>query len=133
MSINLDHTILPARDAKASALFLARILSLPEPREWGPFWVVTTDNGVNLDYMEVDGERVGDVAARHYAFLVDEASFDAILARIETAGLPYWADPARTKPGLNRHDGGRGLYFDDLNGHLLEVITRPYGSGGWQP
>ena len=133
MSIDFNHTILPARDARASARFLARILSLPEPREWGPFWVVATDNGVNLDYMEVGGEQAGGVASRHYAFLVDEASFDAILARVQQEGLAYWADPGRTTPGLNRHDGGRGLYFDDLNGHLLEVITRSSGSGGWQP
>lgn len=133
MSIDFNHTILPARDARASARFLARMLSLPEPREWGPFWVVATDNGVNLDYMEVGGEQAGGVASRHYAFLVDEASFDAILARVQQEGLAYWADPGRTTPGLNRHDGGRGLYFDDLNGHLLEVITRSYGSGGWQP
>lgn len=129
MSVDFNHTILPARDSRSSAVFLAEMLSLPEPRKWGPFWMVTTDNGVNLDYMDVDRP----IASQHYAFLVDDESFDAILARIEKAGLAYWSDPGRSTPGLNRHDGGRGLYFDDLEGHLLEVITRPYGSGGWQP
>ncbi|EKF18158.1 VOC family protein [Nitratireductor pacificus] len=129
MSVDFNHTILPARDSRSSAVFLAEMLSLPEPRKWGPFWMVTTDNGANLDYMDVDRP----IAPQHYAFLVDDESFDAILARIEKAGLAYWADPGRSTPGLNRHDGGRGLYFDDLEGHLLEVITRPYGSGGWQP
>jgi catechol 2,3-dioxygenase-like lactoylglutathione lyase family enzyme len=42
-----------------------------------------------------------------------------------------WADPGRTQRGaINHHDGGRGLYFEDPDGHLLEIITRPYGSGG---
>lgn len=129
MSVDFNHTILPARDSRSSAVFLAEMLSLPEPRKWGPFWMVTTDNGANLDYMDVDRP----IASQHYAFLVDDESFDAILARIEKAGLAYWADPGRSTPGLNRHDGGRGLYFNDLEGHLLQVITRPYGSGGWQP
>ena len=48
--------------------------------------------------------------------------------------LTYWADPGQTKANeINRHDGGRGVYFEDPEGHLLEVITRPYGSGGWNP
>ena len=46
--------------------------------------------------------------------------------------LAWRADPAQRKPGeINAHDGGRGLYFEDPNGHLIEIITRPYGSGGW--
>ncbi|MET3794217.1 VOC family protein [Aquamicrobium terrae] len=129
MSVDFNHTILSAKDSQASAHFLAEMLSLPEPKQWGPFWMVTTDNSANLDYMDVDHE----IVSQHYAFLVDDASFDAILARIQTGSLPHWADPGRRTLGLNHHDGGRGLYFDDLNGHLLEVITRPYGSGGWQP
>jgi hypothetical protein len=45
--------------------------------------------------------------------------------------LTYWADPFRRKQNeINAWDDGRGVYFDDPNGHLLEVITRPYGSGG---
>ncbi len=130
MAIDFNHTILSARDSKASAEFLAVILGLPAPRRWGPFEIVTTDNGANLDYLDVDGE----IAPQHYAFLVSESEFDDIFSRIRERQLPYWADPGRTKPGeINRHDGGRGLYFEEINGHLLEVITRPYGSGGWNP
>lgn len=129
MAIDFNHTILSSRDAHASALFLAKILGLKQPVGWGPFWIVTTDNGANLDYMNV--ER--DILAQHYAFLVDDASFDALHDRLRKQGLNYWADPQKQKTGLNDHDNGRGLYFDDLNGHLLEVITRPYGSGGWNP
>lgn len=129
MRIEFNHTILATGEARRSAIFLAEILGLQQPREWGPFWMVTTDNGVNLDYMNVEHE----IVPQHYAFLVDDNSFDALLARLEAAGLAFWADPRRVVEGINHHDGGHGLYFDDLNGHLLEVITRPYGSGGWNP
>jgi catechol 2,3-dioxygenase-like lactoylglutathione lyase family enzyme len=130
MAINFNHTILSARDSRASAEFLAGILGLPAARHWGPFYVVTTANDANLDYMNTDGE----IARQHYAFLVDEAEFDAIFGRIRERMLPYWADPAQRRQGeTNDHDGGRGLYFEDPNGHLLEIITRAYGSGGWNP
>ena len=127
MTIQFNHTILYARDSEASAKFLAEMLGLPAPAAWGPFIVVTTDNGTNLDYMDTDGE----ITSQHYAFLVDESDFDAIFGRIRARKLPYWADPGQTQQGqINHHDGGRGLYFEDPNGHFLEIITRPYGSGG---
>jgi len=128
VAIDFNHTILWASDSAASAKFLAEMLGLPAPRHWGPFEIVTTENGADLDYMDTDGE----IARQHYAFLVGEAEFDEIFGRIRERGLPYWADPGQTRTDeINRHDGGRGLYFEDLNGHLLEIITRPYGSGGW--
>ncbi|MDP9130008.1 MAG: hypothetical protein M3N35_06440, partial [Candidatus Binatota bacterium] len=69
--------------------------------------------------------------SQHYAFLVSEAEFDEIFARIRDRRLAYWADPGRNESGqINTWDGGRGVYFNDPNGHLLEIITRPYGSGG---
>lgn len=129
MSVEFNHTILPAKDAEASAAFLAKMLALPGRKRWSPFWMATTDNGVSLDYMDVNHR----LAAQHYAFLVDDKSFDGILFRIEKAGLNYWVDPDKSTLGLNRHDDGSGLYFDELNGHLLEVITRPYGSGRREP
>ncbi len=92
--------------------------------------MVVTENGANLDYMDTDGE----ITPQHYAFLISEAEFDEILGRIRDRNLTYWADPGRRQPGeINHHDGGRGVYFEDPNGHLLELITRPYGSGGWNP
>jgi len=124
MSVELNHIIVWCNDKQASSAFLADILGRPAPRRFHHFLVVEFDNGVSLDFMEKDGK----VALQHYAFLIGEAEFDAIFARIEAAGLTYWADPARTHPGaINHHDGGRGVYFEDPNGHLLEVITRPYG------
>jgi len=130
MAIDFNHTILSARDSEASAKFLAEMLGLPAPRHWGPFQMVTTENGTNLDYTHTDSE----ITPQHYAFLVSESEFDEIFGRIRERNLPYWADPGQTQQGeINHHDGGRGVYFEDPNGHLLEIITRPYGSGGWNP
>src|SRR5262249_37224960 len=130
MSVEFNHTIVWSRDSKASATFLAGMLGLPAPKKWGPFQVVMTANGVNVDFMDEEGE----IGSQHYAFLVSEAEFDQIFARVKEQGLTHWADPARTKAGgLNHVDGGRGVYFEDASGHLLEISTRPYGSSGWKP
>ena len=127
MAVQLNHTIVAARDREASARFLSEILGLPRPTRYGPFLVVQAANGVSLDFIE---ER-GEITPQHYAFLVSEAEFDAIFARIRERGLPYWADPGKALAGqLNTRDGGRGVYFDDPSGHYLEILTRPYGSGG---
>lgn len=127
MPIRLDHTIVAARDKDVAALFLTEILGLPAPSEVGPFAVVQVSDDTSLDYIDAEG----DIAPQHYAFLVTEREFDDIFARIRRRGLAYWADPYRTEEGsINTWDGGRGVYFDDPSGHLLEVITRTYGSGG---
>jgi catechol 2,3-dioxygenase-like lactoylglutathione lyase family enzyme len=130
VAIEFNHTIVWAHDSVASAKFLAAILGLAAPKKWGPFEVVTTDNGTNVDFMNADGE----IKSQHYAFLVGEAEFDKIFGRIRQQGRSYWADPAKARPGeINHNDGGRGVYFEDPNGHFLEILTRPYGSGGWHP
>jgi catechol 2,3-dioxygenase-like lactoylglutathione lyase family enzyme len=130
MTVELNHTIVWCRDSRASATFLAQMLGLPAPKKWGPFQVVAAANGVNLDFMDKSGE----IARQHYAFLVSEPEFDQILGRVKDRGLSYWADPAQENEGeINTHDGGRGFYFRDPDGHMLEAITRPYGSGGWNP
>ena len=126
MAIQLNHTIVWCKDKQASARFLSEVLGLGAPVPFGPFLVVELSNGVSLDYYAIDG----DIARQHYAFLVSEQEFDTIFARIQTRGLDYWADPARSQlKQINHHDGGRGTYFQDPDGHLLEIITRPYGSG----
>ncbi len=80
---------------------------------------------VKTDFHAIDGK----VASQHYAFLVSEAEFDQVLGRIRGRDLTHWADPAQQRPGeINHNDGGRGVYFEDHDGHLLEIITRPYGS-----
>ena len=94
--------------------------------EWGHFVPIKTANGVTLDFAERE-----DFRPQHYAFLISEADFDAVFGRIKDRGLDYWADPRGSRPGeINHNDGGRGVYFRDPDGHYLEVITRPYVSGG---
>ena len=126
MTVRLNHTIIWCRDQKRSAQFLSEILGRPAPVRFGPFLVVEVDNGVSLDFHDTDE----DVAPQHYAFLIDEDDFDGVFARLRERGLDYWADPPRRRRGeINHNDGGRGVYFPDPDGHLLEIITRPYGSG----
>jgi catechol 2,3-dioxygenase-like lactoylglutathione lyase family enzyme len=127
MTVQLDHTIVAAHDKQASARFLADVLGLEAGPPYGPFVPVRLPNGVTLDFAETHEE----ITPQHYAFLVSEDEFDAIFARVRARGLTYWADPFHTRPGrINHHDGGRGTYFDDPDGHRLEILTRPYGSGG---
>ena len=119
--VELNHTIVHARNEKVSATFLADILGLPAPVKSGDFTPVRMDNGVTLDYLTVRGQ----IAAQHYAYLVSESTFDEVMARIEALGLPYWGGPMHQRPGTtNTWRGGRGVYFDDPDGHALEVLTR---------
>ncbi|MGH9754173.1 MAG: VOC family protein [Blastocatellia bacterium] len=125
MAVQLNHTIIMAHDKEASAIFFTEVLGLPEATRFGPFQVVTLDNGVSLDFCETRDE----IVSQHYAFLITEAEFDEIFARIRERDIDYWADPGRSRPAeINRNDGGRGVYFEDPNGHFLEIITRPYGA-----
>jgi len=129
VAVELNHHIVHARDPDASARFLSEILGLASPTHFGPFTVVQTDNGVSLDFIQTDDPTY--LVPNHYAFLVGEEDFDAIFSRMEAAGLTYWADPGRSQEGsINHHDGGRGVYWPDPDDHLMEMITRPYGSGG---
>jgi catechol 2,3-dioxygenase-like lactoylglutathione lyase family enzyme len=126
MSVQLNHTIVSCSDQQRSAAFLTGILGLPPATRFGHFLVVAADNAVSLDFSETSGP----ITSQHYAFLVGDADFDAAYDRIRGQDLPYWADPGRSRPGaINHRDGGRGLYFEDPDGHLLEILTRPYGSG----
>ena len=126
MGIQLNHTIAWCSDQKKSAEFLTHVLGLPAPKRFAHFLVVDLENGVSIDYFETTEH----IALQHFAFLVTESEFDEIVGRIRALGLETWADPARTNPGqINHHDGGRGVYFKDPDSHLLEIITRPYGSG----
>jgi catechol 2,3-dioxygenase-like lactoylglutathione lyase family enzyme len=124
MPVQLNHTIVAARDRHESAAFFTEILGLPPHTTYGPFAVVELDNEVSLDFID-DPE----IIQRHYAFLVSEEEFDQIFGRIKERKLKYWADPGQKQEGkTNTHFGGRGVYFEDPSGHLLEIITRPYGN-----
>jgi catechol 2,3-dioxygenase-like lactoylglutathione lyase family enzyme len=126
MPVQLNHTIVAAADREETAEFLVEILGLPAPEPFGPFLVVQCANGVSLDVMQTPGP----IETQHYAFLVSEEEFDEIFGRITERGLDYWADPFQNEPGrINDHDGGRGVYWSDPNGHRLEIITVPYGGG----
>lgn len=124
MTAQLNHTIVWCRDNVKSAGFLADVLGRPEPKTFHHFQIVQLDNGVSIDFMA----KEGPVAMQHYAYLVDDATFDHGMARVGALGLTFWADPARSRAGeINHHDGGRGVYFQDPDGHLLELLTTPYG------
>lgn len=129
MAIAFNHTIVAARDRAESARFFTELFGLPAAAEFGPFLAVGVEHGVSLDFAQVGADA--EIHPQHYAFLVSEDDFDAIYGRIRDRGLPHWADPHGRHPGeINHHDGGRGVYFQDPSGHYLEIITRPYGSGG---
>jgi catechol 2,3-dioxygenase-like lactoylglutathione lyase family enzyme len=126
VNVDLNHTIVWCRDKRKSSAFLVELLGLQEPVPFGQMLVVSLNNGVSLDYYDQDGE----IAPQHYAFLVSEDGFDEVFARVRARGLTYWADPGRGRPGeIYREFGGRGLYFEDPDGHFLEVMTRPYEIG----
>ncbi|QES46290.1 glyoxalase [Streptomyces venezuelae] len=127
MSVQLNHTIVHARDNRESAEFFAELLGLEVAGAWGPFVAVALSNAVTLDFAAVPAESI---TPQHYAFLVSEAEFEAAYEKIRTRGIEHWADPRQQLPGeFNRNDGGRGVYFLDPAGHAMELITVPYG--GW--
>lgn len=129
MPISFNHTIVASRDKRESADFLAELFGLPGPKPFGHFMAVELEHGATLDYADApEGE---EIRRQHYAFLVSEDDFDAIYGKITSRGLQHWADPGRQRPGeINGRDGGRGVYFLDPSGHAMEILTRPYGSGG---
>lgn len=127
MTVTLNHTIVHATDKHASAAFLTELLGLSPPSTFGPFVVVQVGD-TSLDF--ADDHAPGGFRPQHYAFLVSDEEFDAIWHRIKARGLTFWSDPGHRHPGkINRNDGGRGLYWEDPDGHNLEIITVPYG--GW--
>jgi len=120
MAITLNHTIVPAHDKQASAEFFAAIFGL-SAREMGHFVAVRVNDTLTLDF---DVRKTFE--SHHYAFHVSDAEFEAILGRVRAKGLPYGSGPDRhTDRKLYRRRGGRGLYFEDPYGHLLEVMTVP--------
>ncbi len=124
MTVRLNHTIVHVSDKHRAAADLAEILGVAAPTTYGPFRVLTLGNDVSLDFADDHGEP----DHQHYAFLVSEEEFGAIHQRIVDRGLTFWADPFHRREGeINTNDGGRGLYWEDADGHNLEIITVPYG------
>ncbi|MEU8763708.1 VOC family protein [Streptomyces sp. NPDC048659] len=127
MSVELNHMIVHARDNRESAEFFVALLQLGIAEEWGPFIAVALGNGVTLDFATIPADSI---TPQHYAFLISEEEFDAAYALIGRRGIEHYADPHRKQPGaINHNDGGRGVYFIDPAGHMMEFLTVPYG--GW--
>ncbi|MHB1218473.1 MAG: VOC family protein [Alphaproteobacteria bacterium] len=119
MSIQLDHMIVPVRDKEAAARFFARIFGLSYDGPMGPFAPVRVGS-LTLDFDSHDAPAV-----LHYAFKVDQTSFDAIFGRIKEEGLRYGSGPFLLGDmRMGRRGEGRALYFKDLDGHILEILTR---------
>jgi catechol 2,3-dioxygenase-like lactoylglutathione lyase family enzyme len=119
MAIVLDHTIVPAHDKEASARFLARILGLRYEGPLSHFAPLRINDTLTLDF-----DNDTEFESHHYAFKVDEAEFDGIFERVRGEGIAYGSGPrALDDMKINRRHGGRGFYFRDPNGHVLEVLT----------
>lgn len=122
--VHFNHTIVACEDQEAESAWFAELFGLPAPQRLGHFHAVALADQASIDFLTVDH----DIAAQHYAFLVAESDFDAIYGRIVEREMQHWADPGAVHSGeINRHDGGRGVYFMSPSGHYLEIITRPYG------
>jgi catechol 2,3-dioxygenase-like lactoylglutathione lyase family enzyme len=121
MAILLDHTIVPAKDKLASATFFAEILGLKVKPGKGYFAQVQVNDSLTFDFAEEPEPQ-----SHHYAFHISEAEFEAIYERVKAKGLPYGSGPYNHTDGkIYTRRGGRGFYFEDPNGHLLEVMTVP--------
>ena len=120
MAITLNHTIVPARDKVAAARFFADVFGLSFHGVQGHFAPVQVNDSLTLDFDDAD-----TFEGHHLAFHVSEDEFDAILGRIQAAGVPYGPEPDQGYSGeINRRRGGRGVYFPDPNGHSYELLTR---------
>jgi catechol 2,3-dioxygenase-like lactoylglutathione lyase family enzyme len=121
MTIRLDHTIVPAKDKVASAEFFADIFGLTVKPGQGYFAQVQVNESLTLDFADEPEPQ-----SHHYAFHIGEAEFEAIFGRVKAKGIPYGSGPYnRTDGQIYTRRGGRGFYFDDPNGHVLEVMTVP--------
>lgn len=119
MTIELNHTIVPAHDKEASARFFADIFGLAYEGMHFHFAPVQVNDRLTLDF-----DDASDFEHHHYAFRVSDDEFDTIFARIEKAGIAYGSGPGRMDDmQINHRRGGRGVYFRDPNGHALEIMT----------
>jgi catechol 2,3-dioxygenase-like lactoylglutathione lyase family enzyme len=119
MAIVLDHTIVPAHDKVGSARFFARIFGLEYKGPHSHFAPVQVNEALTLDF-----DERGAFESHHYAFRVGESEFDAIFGRVKAEGIRYGSGPrSRTDMEINHRRGGRGVYFEDPNGHVLEILT----------
>jgi catechol 2,3-dioxygenase-like lactoylglutathione lyase family enzyme len=122
MTITLNHTIVPAHDKEASARFFAGIFGLRFEGPSGHFAPVRVNDTLTLDF----ADAAEPIPVEHYAFHVSGAEFDAVLQRVKAAGLAFGSTPWSLEDSkLNDWNGGRGFYFKDPDGHILELMTVP--------
>jgi len=122
MEITLNHTIVPSNDNVESAKFYSRIFGFEFVKEWGHFAVVKVNQTLTLDFLTKD-----TFSTLHYAFKVNDQQFDEILQRIKSENVSFGSGPSSLSDGkINNDHGGRGAYFPDPNGHMLEIITKDY-------
>lgn len=123
MSIQLDHTIVPARDSKAAAELLASILGVPWAEAGvGPFCPVYINDGLTFDFDQTDHFPI-----QHYCFRVSEAEFDGIVARLKGRGIAYRSTPhGPVDMRINTEHGGRIVYWNEPDGHVWEALTVSY-------
>jgi catechol 2,3-dioxygenase-like lactoylglutathione lyase family enzyme len=120
MAIMLNHTIVPAHDKEESARFFAHLFGLTYAGPVGHFAPVQVNETLTLDFDNRDRFE-----SHHYAFHVNDAEFDTIFDRIKAADITYGSGPRSLEDGqINNRRGGRGVYFRDPNGHVLELLTR---------
>lgn len=123
MTIELNHMIVPARDKEESARFYERIFGLRYEGPMGHFAPIR----IPSQSLTLDFDTDESFQPHHYAFKVSEAEFDEIFTRIVAAGMVYGSGPfAPENMQINHWNGGRGVYFRDPSGHLLELLTRDY-------
>jgi catechol 2,3-dioxygenase-like lactoylglutathione lyase family enzyme len=126
MTITLGHTIVSARDRVAAARFFAEIFGLRFEGLGGHFAPVRVNDTLTLDFDDAKGA----ITSQHYAFHVSEVEFDAILQRVKDAGLAFGSGPWSIEDGkLNDWNGGRGFYYKDHDGHVIELMTMPLSCG----
>ena len=122
MEITLNHTIIPAYNNIDTAKFYERVFGFKFIKEWGPFAVLKVNETLTFDFRTEKG-----FLSLHYAFKVSEEQFDQILARIKLEKLPIGSGPGTLDDGeINTNFNGRGVYFKDPNGHILEILTTDY-------
>jgi catechol 2,3-dioxygenase-like lactoylglutathione lyase family enzyme len=122
MTIILNHTIVSARDKEVAARFFAEIFGLRFEGSRGHFAAVRVNDTLTLDFADAKGT----VASQHYAFHVSDAEFESILQRVKDAGLAFGSGPRSLEDGkLNNWNGGRGFYYKDPDGHVIELMTMP--------
>ena len=122
--IELDHVIVSSRDRVASARLLGGLLGVPwEPTALGIFAPVYVNAGFTLDFISTDEA----FPVEHFCFRVSEADFDAILGRIDAAGIGWRASPQGPNDRqVGTLGGGRNVYWDEPDGHRWEILTKSY-------